>query len=175
VFPCCGRGIKVLFHPVYAFYSFIPALQSTSISEEPVRRNRSTANYSSVLRTYFTVSSHPSFNPPCQYNIPFVGAAAPPVLLGFGDAAAALEDRARMELTADAAAEEAADAASEVASGRSGIMDMEPPISEMPWSWARARGARSARRRMRGGSILMDGWYGRGDGWFGRCGCVRLW
>jgi hypothetical protein len=61
-----------------------------------------------------------------------------------------------MELTADAAADEAAEAASEVASGRSGIMDMEPPISEMPWSWASARGARSARRTTRGESILSE-------------------
>ena len=59
-------------------------------------------------------------------DIPFVG-AAPPVLLACGDAAAALDDLARIELTAEAAADEAADAAREEASGR--MVGVGPPLS----------------------------------------------
>jgi len=58
-------------------------------------------------------------------DIPFVGAA--PVLLACGDAAAALDDLARIELTAEAAADEAADAAREEASGR--MVGVGPPLS----------------------------------------------
>jgi hypothetical protein len=68
------------------------------------------------------------------YNLPFVG-TAPDVLVAAGDAAAALELLASIELIAEAATEDAADAAREEASGRLGAVEMLMlPFSEMPCS-----------------------------------------
>jgi hypothetical protein len=92
---------------------------------------------------------------PLQY-IPFVG-EAPEVLVAFGDAAAALDDRARIELTAEAAAEEAATAAIEDASGRLGMDDsLRGAISERPISCAAVREVSRARARYVKETILFS-------------------
>jgi hypothetical protein len=78
-------------------------------------------------------------------NVPFVAAA--PVL--FGAIAAAAELAARIELTADAAAEDAW--------GISGIDDRVVPIREAPCSWAVAVSAKKAKRKDLDASIVEVG------------------
>jgi hypothetical protein len=99
-----------------------------------------------------------------------------------GNAAAKLDDVARIELTADAAADEAATLAMEDASGRLGTEDsLSVGISDMPCSWARARGARRRRRRkgvgLNVGKIIFKLWVGmiwRESEGRGKCCSLRI-
>jgi hypothetical protein len=142
----------------YFLYIFLTTLSL----QEPVRSHSSAStNHSNILRSYTSTisTSHPQKECPLQY-IPFVG-EAPEVLVAFGDAAAALDDLARIELTAEAAAEEAATAAIEDASGRLGMDDsLRGAISERPISCAAAREVSRARARCVKEIILssFEGW-----------------
>jgi len=140
-----------------------PSSSITSpLNKPPCRKGRST-NYNPHLHTYSTLASIPNLSPflPYNNNLLFV-APAPAVLivvvLNPVFAAATLDDRGSIELTADDAADDAAALAMEVASGRTGMEEKVSGGREDSWSWAVARKGRRVRTIKNEERIFWELW-----------------